>query len=118
MRKILFILLISISSLCHASNLEFSQVILIDGSVAFSRTVPTGKVWKIESATRSQNCGCSEIKINSKEAIITSYGSDSDESTLPIWLPEGTTITDFPTGSGTYPTNSAWISIIEYNIVP
>jgi DNA gyrase/topoisomerase IV subunit A len=25
---------------------------------------------------------------------------------------------DFPTGGGTYPTNSSWISIIEYNIVP
>lgn len=118
MKKSLITLLLAISNICLASNLEFSQVILIDGSVAFSRTVPTGKVWKIESATRGQNCGCSEIKINSKEAFITSYGSSSDESTLPIWLPEGTTITDSPTGGGTYPTNSAWISIIEYNIVP
>ena len=109
MKKLFFILLISFSSLCKASNLEFSQVILIDGSVAFSRTVPTGKVWKIDSAPSEG--GDIVININGKEAILN---FTSGPSYLPLWLPEGTIITEW------VPTNihSGWISIIEYNVVP
>lgn len=114
MKKLLFILLVLISCICQASNLEFSQVILIDGFVAFSRTVPAGKVWKIESSPRITTSSSIIININGKEAILSLNTSNGALNFLPIWLPEGTVISDYAIS----PSWSGWISIVEYTVVP
>ncbi len=117
MKKSLFISFFFICSICHASNLEFSQVIVIDGSVAFSQTVPTGKVWKIESATGAAGAAWVRIYINNLVAIL--YGTIGSNTSgagavsyMPVWLPSGTGIANWGNA------NCGLLSIIEYNIVP
>lgn len=110
MKKLMLILFVLINSICHAANLEFSQVILIDGTVAFSKTVPAGKVWKIESISG----GDGDLTINGKLTSLTSLSSYTYYGNFPFWLPSGTVISNNGTPTGT----CGFLSIIEYSIVP
>ena len=129
MKNILLILAIAFSSASFAQgNLQFNQVKLV-GSAA--ETVPTGKIWKIESATYSPpptwvyNAGGlvvnenAIIQINGNNRTIRSIrgeyyngaaGQQYWEQTFPIWLPAGTTLS---AGALVYE-----LSIIEFNVVP
>ena len=127
----LFVAMITTSLATQAQgNLQFNQVKLINTN----STVPTGKVWKVESVLHGDNSSWTEgvpsidcimsIVLNNENICISrlrtfyasgyNYDVTSSESainctSLPIWLPEGTTI------SLGY--NSKFVSIIEYNIV-
>jgi hypothetical protein len=103
-------------------NLQFNQVKL----VTTVETVPTGKVWKIESVTYSAPIpymGSSSagtdvcyVKINANNQIVRSFsfqyngGAAVWEQSFPIWLPAGTTLAAF--------TGVNLISVMEFNIVP
>jgi hypothetical protein len=104
-------------------NLEFSQVKL----VGIQETVPTGKVWKVESVlnnstlqintgTSSPQNNATSILVNGTSVLIStswgsSYATSAVQSTqLPIWLPSGTTV-----AAGT---NVFRISIVEFNQIP
>lgn len=108
MKKLMLILFVLINSICHAANLEFSQVILIDGEVAFSKTVPAGKVWKIESISGTEGY----FSINGKFTAF--IDGNMKAGNFPFWLPSGTVISDALTLSP----GCDFLSIIEYSIVP
>jgi hypothetical protein len=117
MKKLLFVSFIFIGSLCNASNLEFSRVILIDGTVIFSQTVPPGKVWEIKSATKGTqgNYPFMGITINGKYVALipstsSSYNGYSGYNLMPFWVPEGTVLS----GGG----SDGLYSVIEYSVVP
>ncbi len=127
-----FILCMNIeTTLAQNNNLQFNRVILVNSL----QTVPAGKVWKVESVLSSSDLalcpsglGCAgtgltstffSVIINGITVIMgsrqVSFGSNGQSSNgdltaLPIWLPEGTTL-----NKGT---NTAFISVIEYNLVP
>jgi hypothetical protein len=129
----LFVAMIAASLTVKAQgNLQFNQVKLIDTS----STVPTGKVWKVESVLHGDNSSWSfgspstdcimSIKINGSNVCLSrlhtyaaggslSNSAAASESafnctSFPIWLPEGGVID--------LGFNSKFISIIEYNLVP
>lgn len=117
MKKLLLAYSLLISVACNASNLEFNQVILIDGTTAFSQTVPVGKVWEIKSASHASNgtYPAAPISINGKSITLipqvsSSYTSSNTFNLLPFWIPAGTVVSGGP--------NYGLYSIIEYNIVP
>lgn len=114
----------------HAQyNLQFNQVKL----VGTTETVPSGKVWKIESvlpSTRltsafcwgSSSCGSAQtqtiimvdgtgVYLATSDASGSSYMSNATAAVLNtnIWLPAGTTLA---AGSGVYK-----ISVIEFNLL-
>lgn len=123
------------SSLFGQGNLQFNQVKL----VSTLETVPTGKAWKVESATYggglvfcvagtnvasycgSQNninlmavIGVMSYTINGQpnyiSTLYSSAGFSTNLSPFPIWLPAGTTLS--------VGTNMRYLSIIEFNIIP
>jgi hypothetical protein len=130
MKKIIFFIILCFilcmnieTTLAQNNNLQFNRVILVNSL----QTVPTGKVWKVESVLSTSDlvirctnyCSVNfSILINGVNIIMASsdysYNSNSNDSrnitALPIWLPEGTTL-----NKGT---NTAFISVIEYNLVP
>ena len=126
MNKILFLitwLFISINVFSQG-NLEFSQVKLVGSTI---ETVPTGKVWKIESVLSNNNLRINtssssnqtfstNILINGTNVVIKStWGSSMTTSAiettdLPIWLPAGTTL---QVGDNVFK-----ISVIEFNTLP
>jgi hypothetical protein len=119
-------------------SLQFNQAKLI----STIETVPVGKVWKVENVAGGRvlqfkaisssdsdfNPAQSEIKINgisvsTIQAVGTGAGHGSGSTGVraaftyaasptgfPLWLPEGTTLEAS--------TNIAFISVIEFNIVP
>ncbi|MEY4605031.1 MAG: hypothetical protein RIT43_2323 [Bacteroidota bacterium] len=103
-------------------NLQFNQVKL----VSTVETVPTGKVWKVESVTfssglpyigsSSAGAGSWLIKINSTDQVVKSYSFQSNggfavfDAIFPIWLPSGTTLSAH--------TGVNHVSVIEFNVVP
>jgi hypothetical protein len=127
------------AALCAASlsisaqgNLQFNQVKLVNSLT----TVPTNKVWKIESVLNGNNpqwtasaplpsCVMS-ISLNDTNICISQMNlyrngnflnnsAAASESAinctnLPIWIPAGSTLN--------IGYNSIYISVIEYNIVP
>lgn len=128
----LFVAIIATSFTAKSQgNLQFNQVKLLNTN----STVPSGKVWKVESVLNGDNVSWTfssisecvmSIKINNSEICLlksrrysvgtgnTSSAAASESSfncsNLPIWLPAGA-ILDLGF-------NSKFISIIEYNIVP
>jgi len=139
MKKILFVLVII--GACfhfHASaqgNLQFSRVLLVSDTL---KTVPIGKVWKIESIainasgtlpqaygslqiTGSGTCANTDdsnayFEINGNKRVCSGIGNSTSATTVPasscfpFWLPEGTTLkTQCP---------DALLSVIEFNICP
>lgn len=125
MRQLLLIVFFTSSlSLFGQANLEFNQVKLI----AASETVPTNKVWKIESVLYSPHNFTSnssqeinnQIILNGTNLIVRTlkyyaqinYGAYSLvwEQTFPIWLPAGSILAS---STGVF-----GISVIEYNLIP
>jgi hypothetical protein len=124
------------SQLYSQGNLQFNQVKL----VSTVETVPTDKVWKVESAAynggapfanSSSNYGFPGVTLQNRgfESIMSysvngqliyfpvSYAIGSAQLTsvdgvahFPLWLPAGSTL-----AAGT---NMRYLSVIEFNIIP
>ena len=89
-------ILISIALLCSSvamsqdeNGLAFSQVLIVD--ISPQVTVPEGKVWKVVSVLREQMGGTSAIYIDDTFTWLAYEGLSTGLS-LPLFLPEGTTI--------------------------
>jgi hypothetical protein len=128
MKNSILILLFFITLATNAQgNLQFNQVKL----VSTLQTVPVGKVWKVESASYSGGnaIGIGSIatsafgntgpissflnfKINGLNNFSPALGQAGGGSMInfPIWLPAGSTLESS--------TNTNFLSIIEFNIVP
>jgi len=133
--KLFVILLITGAvSLLRAQSLQFSRVLLLSSE----QTVPQGYIWKIESClgVRTTSSGGSSMQtppdshlilINSVPISVATngygtiaadgsnssywYGSKTEVcTTMPIWLPEGTTVN--------ISSNVNFISIVEFKIIP
>ncbi len=129
----LFVAIIATSLTVKAQgNLQFNQIKLLNTS----STVPSGKVWKVESVLHGDNTAWAfgspstdcimSIKINGANICLSrlhtyatgtglSNSAAASESafnctSFPIWLPEGASVD--------LGYNSKYISIIEYNLVP
>lgn len=100
-------------------QLEYNGVKLISSS----QTVPQGKVWKIESILGNQyemvniNISGTKILVNGGAVYFYEHSSPclSDNNTffpvkLPMWLPENTSLAPS--------TGVAYISVIEFNVIP
>jgi hypothetical protein len=132
-----FFLIIALSSLSILSkaqgNLQFNQVLTYNGNLTAGNnttvssptyTCPTGKVWKIESKTRTPNnigangsYGTIEFYLNGTLSQDLYSGNGID--TAPFWLKAGDNIYyRFTNAFSNFITASFTISIIEYNIVP
>lgn len=125
-----FIITASIS-VYSQGNLQFNKVININLSTSDTTlTVPTNKVWKIESAGFNENMrptnGC-QIKLYLQNYFL--FGSQSDLSTttlalfsnFPIWLSTGDYqlyVRYMNCNGNSIPGVSSSVSIIEFNIVP
>ena len=116
------------SQLYSQGNLQFNQVII--GSTS-DLTVPTGKVWKIESYQQQQVgvsqsgviSGCSDLSrprpffidgISYHNIKSAGYGGGnvpvSAANEFPIWLKTGQIVKTSCSGD--------FLSIIEFNIIP
>ena len=113
------------SNLIYAQNLQFNQVIDVGNQI---QTVPSGKVWKIESILYSSPVGSVSSSLTQNDQVLIDgnlitvrsarsgnggYNAASYfvwEQKLPLWLKEGTTVQSS--------TNVYKINIIEFNIVP
>lgn len=137
---IAFLLLIQTVSKAQG-DLQFNQVLTYQGNVAYSTapwggasvegpqwTVPSNKVWKIENKTRTPN-GWLRFSINGYlqsdlyERAQTNVGYSVAIDNSPIWLKANDVIKfivsgSCPNGYGCSGSESYFISIIEYNIVP
>ena len=106
-------------------NLQFNRAVYLElvcnGSsfIDSTITVPTGKVWKVESGnvpgyTAYLALGASSGSL-AANAQIVAYQNTYDIHNFPIWLPTGTYHVQFFEGSTG---QRAFISAIEFNIVP
>lgn len=112
----------------NAQNLQFSQVIIVSNT---DQTVPTGKVWKLESyqqqqigiGTNSPTTSCTDFNrprpyyidgVTYNDIKGTGWGSGSvlymASNTFPIWLKAGQTCRTSCSGD--------FLSVIEFSIVP
>ena len=115
-------ILISIALLCSSvafsqdeNGLTFSQVMIVD--ISSEVVVPEGKVWKVVAMIHSGGTGTSvsdyrRILLNGGEAYLGSLVTEYAHS-LPLWLPEGTTIQAADHYGDYYMTE---LNIIEFNI--
>lgn len=114
-------------------NLQFNRVLLVSSQ----QTVPSGKVWKVESAMLNGNCtaqaasgahmqtNTAYISVNGNAIAVKSayvaYGtpaqtwsgvsaSEMDPTNFPFWLPAGSTL-----ASSTHVT---YLSVVEFNVLP
>lgn len=102
-----------------AQNLQFSQVLTYSAQTYVANqdisigTVPSGKVWKIESlnqVTHYCSYAVNGITLNND---MTTY-TNNTFCTLPIWLKEQDNLS-FRCSNGN---SSYFVSIIEFTIVP
>jgi hypothetical protein len=127
MKKNFLILCLLLTSAAYSqNNLQFSKVITESFSIAsgeygagiqFStlKTVPTGKVWKIESmGCNTENYG-NGFEINGIKNSFYTNQAYSPFKQGPLWLSAGTTFRLF--NNSNQPQNSCYISILEFNIV-
>jgi hypothetical protein len=130
MKKI--ILLFTLIVLTYSSNaqgtLQFNRALLLTNNQ--TEVVPSGKVWKIVSATLADrlNFGDSNwfyFKMNGAEhhviwsARTQSYGERmSGLNCFPVWVPAGTSVNLPAVGTDDTTTRLRSLSIIEFNIVP
>lgn len=130
MKKLSFSFLFLCSSLFALAQgtLQFNQALLMTNGN--SLTVPSGKVWKVVSATVGDGVSFGDnirffITINGAENHLNyfsgsgSYGARSNTMpALPLWLPANTTVAVPAFGSNSNQTRIRNISILEFNIVP
>lgn len=102
-------------------NLQFNRVVLYDipygTTQAFS--VPAGKVWKIESAGASAG-SCSVYFQNSAAQNVGNLyyvTASNTQPAYPIWFPASYS-GFFAYNTGGCTSYRAYVSIIEFNIVP
>lgn len=142
MKNLLLLCAIVLSSaVLGQGNLQFNRVInqkIIQtanmaafGSITQTVTIPSGKIWKIESAAVSpifptggylgQTYNCFTLKLDSW-TLYTKLcsGAVRDPINFPIWLPAGTytlrLYNDQNSLSNTF--QEGMLSIIEFNIIP
>ncbi|MCC6599626.1 MAG: hypothetical protein IT223_03015 [Crocinitomicaceae bacterium] len=123
-----FALFILVKLTLAQGSLQFNQAILMTNGQ--SQNVPTGKVWKVISATVGDPINYSDnytffININGSAnylqwtGMTQSYGQrTSGMMALPLWLPAGTSVAIPAYGGSGGQTRLRTISIIEFNIVP
>lgn len=99
-------------------NLQYNRVLL----VTTVQTVPSGRVWKVESIGSSNGDMLSassngpRITVNGTNIFLVNYSNMATSSNtffpsmLPMWLPANTTLA---AGTGT-----GWVSVVEFLIVP
>ncbi len=99
-------------------ELAYNQVLL----VTTSQTVPTGRVWKVESILSNQdqvqniNVSGARILVNGTSIYLTErVGTPTSSnaffpSMLPMWLPSGATLAAS--------TGVQYISVIEFIVTP
>ncbi len=102
-------------------DLQFDQVVLLEieggGSpyISPTYTVPAGKVWKIESAgATTSSFEIHKINNTQVDMAIHTSGSFNHGENLPLWLPEGTTISFYE--ADTSPDEGGIVSIIQFNV--
>ena len=117
LRAVLFALMTCFLSfaLKAQTNLTFGQAIALTYSTTsyYSPvyTVPSGKVWKIESAGAS--AGYIVIGNINGETLSMSIQNDPNyPATLPVWLPAGTTVIFSNNNTNSY---KGFVSILEFN---
>jgi len=115
------------SQLYSQGNLQFNQVISFGGVLnagsisgtnigsplygSLTYTVPSGKVWKIESAM-SNNGGTTLLFVNNLLAGTVGSGLSAMS---PLWLKAGDIVR---MGNSSNPLNTYFLSGIEFNIIP
>lgn len=137
-KKLLTIIFLLSTTYCFSQgNLQFNNVLLVTDVL---QTVPTGKVWKIESIAidpvgtgnivesqgyiandpggvlcQNRNISNGFWEINGDKrmcsgAAVSTGGSLPSASCFPFWLPAGTTLKTM--------CPAATLSVIEFNICP
>ncbi len=115
MNKILatLIFMIAFAGITFAQgNLQFNQVLLLDvTNPANAVTVPTGKVWKIESVAMNNNNAYVQLEIDGTNYFLANASTPFEH--FPFWVPGGTSLGIYGGGS-----NIGKLSVLEFNIVP
>lgn len=124
-KNFLILCILLANAVCSQNNLQFSKVISesftlptagYGAGIQYStlRTVPTGKVWKIESMGSGSE-QASGFEINGNRFPFYSNQPHSILKQNPIWLSAGTTLRFFTNDQ--YNPISFYFSIIEFNVV-
>lgn len=105
---------LTFSSANAQGNLQFNQVINYDiaSNGIQNFTVPSGKVWKIESVVAG-NTGSPFIFLRNAALQNIGYFTTPNASVYPFWLGSG-----FVGSFQNLSTNRSIISILEFNVVP
>lgn len=123
-KNFLILCILLANSVYSQNNLQFSKVISESFNIAsaeygagtqFSslKTVPNGKVWKIESMGCNNEQNGNGFEINGIKNIFYVNQAYSAFKEGPLWLSSGTT---FRLYNNSYQ-NSCYFSIIEFNVV-
>tara|TARA_B100000035_G_scaffold301293_1_gene297742 strand:+ start:31 stop:993 length:963 start_codon:yes stop_codon:yes gene_type:complete len=97
----LLVLLILTTITQAQSNLVFEQALYVSIDPGTPALVPSGKIWKIESTSAV------ELVIDNYNWIVRDHNGTGG---MPIWLPEGKTITAT--------TGNQWMSVLQFSLVP
>ena len=97
----LLVLLIITTIVQAQSNLVFEQALHVSIDPGTPALVPSGKIWKIESTSAV------ELVIDNYNWNVRDYNG---AGAMPIWLPEGKTITAT--------TGNQWMSVLQFSLVP
>ena len=133
MKKIIILaLLISLCKINAQGNLQFNDVknIEITGttspfdpnigvpiSTIGTITVPTGKVWKIESTSVKENNTSDISSTPSYVLILNNHRASGNSSIFPIWLSAGNYLVKVSGGAASIAVIAS-ISAIEFNVTP
>ncbi len=133
MKKIIILaLLISVCKINAQGNLQFNDVknIEITGttspfdpnigvpiSTIGTITVPTGKVWKIESTSVKENNTSDISSTPSYVLILNNHRASGNSSIFPIWLSAGNYLVKVSGGAASIAVIAS-ISAIEFNVTP
>ena len=102
-------LIISATTFTQAqSNLVFNQALVLNLTTT-GTTVPSGKVWKVESADGNY------IDVNNSNWNLVMNGSYKN---IPVWFPEDTLIKLSTTTSSQGNVRAFRLSVLEFNVVP
>ena len=122
MKTFFFLILLLLSSIAYSQgNLQFNRVVNDAGYIVVTNnactdgfsatfTVPTGKVWKIESF----------VTLTSRNYIMLNGKQISPSNNAPFWLKAGDAFYFYTAGVCNQSGNSLnwFFSAIEFNIVP